>query len=376
MDASYAWHPGARGINPMWARPVPIFPDELLSSWLVRAALAQGCDPLVLTGCIWPKWRAWTQDVDRAVTTERLAALARLSGISVDTFEAVTLQVAINRTCGKTPSRMGTWPWILSLGARNTKRRGGLQYCPECLLADHEPYYRIQWRFAWHTGCERHGRSLLDRCWNCGAPLEPHRLRSEDKQIATCATCRADLRATIGNPWSAAAQAFQITADKVITERTGVALGQSLLVSEWFDLATYITSLVRQASRFGSGTLKGVIESITSSPLPEVLPESVGIEHICTTERQGLLGLLGRVLETDAEKFKASCVAYGLTRQGLCRVRRALPLIVLELSQALKDSPRGTRQISSCPKSIGPRPRHVVKCMMARLERRARRLSR
>lgn len=33
-----------------WALSVPLLPEESLSSWLVRAALRQGCDPLSLTG--------------------------------------------------------------------------------------------------------------------------------------------------------------------------------------------------------------------------------------------------------------------------------------------------------------------------------------
>ncbi len=38
--------------------PVQISPlkDELLSSWLVRASLAHGCDPMSLTSAVWPTW--------------------------------------------------------------------------------------------------------------------------------------------------------------------------------------------------------------------------------------------------------------------------------------------------------------------------------
>lgn len=377
MDASYAWHPGACGISPIWARPVPIYPDELLSSWLVRAALAQGCDPLVLTGSVWPKWRAWTLDVDRSVTAERLAVLARLSGIPTDIFEAATLQPATNQICGAPPSRMGTWPWILSLGARNTRRRGGLQYCPECLATDHVPYYRIQWRFAWHTGCERHGRSLLDRCGHCSASLEPHRLLATDGHITTCATCRQDLRAATGGTWPAAVREFQLTADEVLVEQVGIGLAHPLAASEWFDLAAYIASLLRQALRFESGSLRAMVESIISTPLPDLLfPDSGGIEQMRIFERQALLGVVAHVMAVTAEALQADCVSYGLTHQGLCRARRTLPAVVSKLSLALKNSPQEKRRTPRNPKETGPRPRHVVKRMMARLERRARMVTR
>lgn len=377
MDASHAWHPGACGISPVWARPVPIYPDELLSSWLVRAALAQGCAPLVMTGSVWPKWRAWTLDLDRAVTAERLAILARLSGIPTDIFGAATLQPASNQICGAPQSRIGTWPWILSLGARNTRRRGGLQYCPECLATDHVPYNRIQWRFAWHTGCARHGRSLLDRCGHCSAPLEPHRLLATDGHITTCATCRQDLRTATGGTWSAAAREFQLTADKVLVEQVGIGIGHSLTSSEWFDLAAYIASLLRQALRFESGSLRAMVESIISTPLPDVLlPDSGGIEQMRTFERQVLFGVAAQVVAVNAETFQVACVSQGLTRQGLSRTRRVLPPVVLELSLALKDCPREKRRSSSTSRAMEPRPQHVVKRMMARLERRARMVTR
>lgn len=373
MDASYTWHPGARGINHSWARPVPLYPDELLSSWLVRAALAQGCDPLVLTGCVWPKWRAWTLDVDRSITPERLATLAHLSGIPADAFGAATLQFASNRICGTPPSWLGTRPWILSLGARNTKRRGGLQYCPECFATDCEPYYRIEWRVAWHTGCERHGSSLLDRCWNCRTPLEPHRLWATDGHIAICATCRMDLRASTGDPWPVEAREFQKAADRVFSEQVGVGLGYPLVAPNWFDLAAYIASLVRQSLHSERSSLRRMVESIASIPLPELLlPNSGNIEQMRTFERQALLGVVARVMSSNAEKFKSACASSGLTRQGLCRARRNLPTVVLDLSQVLNDCPREKRRISGNPKAAGPRPRHVVKRMMLRLERRAR----
>ena len=376
MDASYTWHPGASGLTSQWARPVPLHPDELLSSWLVRAALAQGCDPLVLTGCVWPKWRAWTVDVDRTVTLERLTVLAELSGISVGAFKATALQLVSSQICGSTQSRMKRWPWILSLGARNTKRHGGLQYCPECLAADHDPYYRICWRFAWHTGCELHNRSLLDRCWSCSAPLEPHRLQATDSDITVCASCRKSLRSAPGGAWPDDARRFQIAADKVLSQDTGIGFGHVLNAPEWFDLASYAISLVRQSLRLDSGGLRSMVESVTSVPLAELLlPEVGGIEQIRTFERQAVLGAVVRFMETSAEDFQSACSSYGLSRQTICGGRKALPPVVLELSTLLKDSPRENRRKVARRKTTGPRPKYLVELMMARLERKARLLS-
>lgn len=373
MAPSHTWHPGAVGINPFGARMVPIQPDELLSSWLVRASLSHGCDPLVLTGYVWPRWRAWTVDVDQTVTSERLATLARLSGIPADIFKAATLQPVTTGICGASPSPKSVRPWILTLGARNLKRNGGLQYCPECLSADRDPYFRLQWRLAWHTGCQRHGKSLLDRCWNCKAPLEPHRLIAEDGHVAICATCRADLRAASGDSWLSSARGFQLTADQILQERAGVALGRLHTASEWFDLVGYLVSLVRQASYRRSGALQSMVESVTSNRLPEpFLSVGTGIEGIPIATRQALLGTVTSIFAGDGITLRGACLSAGVSSQGLCGARKSVPPLILELAESLPHTPRGNPARSIKPRTSGPRPRHVVERMMARLVRLAR----
>lgn len=94
MVASHTWHPGTGRIESRWPVPVPLEADELLSTWLVRVALSQGCDPLVLTGELWPKWRVWTLDLDRGVATERLRILERMSGIDMSALRYTSRQLS------------------------------------------------------------------------------------------------------------------------------------------------------------------------------------------------------------------------------------------------------------------------------------------
>ena len=75
-----------------WPINVALQEDESLSSWLSRAALENGCDPLVLTGNVWPKWRVWTTDIDRGMSEERLLTLEKASCINVQSFEAASLR--------------------------------------------------------------------------------------------------------------------------------------------------------------------------------------------------------------------------------------------------------------------------------------------
>lgn len=370
MAASYSWNPGIEGVMSPWAIFVPLLPDEIISSWLVRAALTQGCDPLVLTGEVWPKWRIWTQDADRFLVDERIKSLCAVSGIPMEAFRAATLYPIASQIFGRNPPEKASWPWVLTLGARNTKRHGGMQYCSSCLTADAKPYYRRQWRFAWHTCCEKHGVSLRDRCHACGVPIEPHRLLAEDQNIAVCATCKADLRNASSHPCPADALAFQGTVDHVVLHGQGSFQGQIIDISEWFVLMNFFESLIRRANRSGAETLNDFLHRL-GLQLPDGLPvlSGAGVDMLRTNERQKLLGMVYPLVVADKEQFEIALKESGITLQTFCSKGETLPKPLLEITSTLPDKPRvHTRKAAR--KLVGPRPRQEVMRMMARLQRK------
>lgn len=372
MDASYAWHPGARGVKPVWAMPVPLLPDEIMSSWLVRAALTQGCNPLALTGFIWPEWRAWSVDLDRMIPSDRLYPLCQMSGIESAAFQAAMLLPMATRIADAEPDRMRTWPWVLALGARNTRRRSGLQYCPGCFVEDRDPFYRVQWRFAWHTGCERHGCGLLDRCGHCDAALEPHRLLAGDRHLAVCATCKGDLTAVEKPQWSDLARQFQNETDRALLSGTGVAFGRGLLCDEWFSLANFMVGLVRRASQRDTGALVDFIGAmgVKAAPSP-AFPVGADVEKMCVNGRQQLFGVAQCLISADYFSVAEAARKANLTRQGLLSGRTSVPPLIIEIAGGLDDKVRPSGR--KTPRRItGPRPRYIVKGMMTRLERRLR----
>lgn len=353
-----------------WVLPVPLLPDEIISSWLVRAALTQGCDPLVLTGEVWPKWRIWTRDADRFLADERIEPLCELSGITKETLRAATLSPVASQILGGNLPKNAIWPWILALGERNTKRHGGLQYCPICLAEDAKPYYRRQWRFAWHIGCGRHSCSLLDRCHACNAPVEPHRLLAEDQNVAVCATCKADLRNATPDPCLASALAFQCMADQVVFHGQGMFHGQAVDVFKWFELVSFFEALIRRASRSRTETLSAFLHQL-GVKLPEGLPviAGAGIELLRTNERQELLQSIHPLMMVNQERFEFALRESGISLQGFCAKGETLPKVIKATTTSLLDKPR-IRTKRSIRKLTGPRPRHEVIRMMARLQRK------
>lgn len=368
MAASYAWHPGAGGLSARCAVPVALSQDELLSSWLVRVALANGCDPLVLTGLLWPRWRVWARDPDRRLQCERLRSLGAFSGIDTALFGLATLYPWALRVAGRALPEQASWPWMLTLGVRNRRRRGGLQYCSACLREDERPYYRLQWRFAWHTVCARHGCLLRDLCGSCGAPVAPHRLLAEDREIALCADCKTDFRRVPSIACSVQSLAMQAAADKTVREGGGDCLGKRLSTPEWFGVFAFYVSLVRRAEGYRTQTMirfldsMGVSLSGYSTPAP-----GDGIESRPVAERQTLLDSAWLLLQATSRRMQKALEVSGLSRQGFCGDGPALPRSLAGVAGRLPDRSMARRRRVRRARPSGQRSRREIERMMGRL---------
>ena len=207
----------------LWpVHPHPL-PDELLSSWMIRLARANGFKVHNFCALFFGKDRQiWNRDIDHhapAWLTDRLAAL---SGIAPERIRATTLR-AFESVLFERFVAAGGNRWILPLGVFHRARRGyGQQFCGQCLAEDREPYLRRAWRLAVVVLCVRHGVMLEDRCQACGRSLAPHRADMvsragfpERTDLSRCAYCRAKLDGTT-RPASAEGVEMQRVIDAVL----------------------------------------------------------------------------------------------------------------------------------------------------------------
>lgn len=370
MGTSHEWHPGSRGLNPRWAVPVPLLPDELFSSWLVRAALIQGCDPLELTGELWPRWRAWTRDIDRGVGQERLTPLSKASGIGATAFEAATLRPVAEFVAGIPPTLQAVWPWMLALGSRNRKRHGGLQYCPACLAADTTPYYRLQWRFAWHTMCATHKCMLLDRCPHCFHPIEPIRLTAEDGHVAICAICRNDLRDVSSGKMNGRALDLQQASDHAVASRSAQFGDSAVSTNDWFALMRWFAGVLRIAASSPSGKLARFVRCIGLDSESIALPRTgLAIEFLSTSERAALLSGVCDVIATAPAHLLEAALEAGLSATTFRQSRKLLPGCLERIAIQLPETTRGKRH-RRCTHAPGPTSPTSVRRKWALLQRR------
>lgn len=377
MDTTDQRHPGTVRISPGWAIPVPLIPDELLSSWLIRTALANGCDPLVLTGAIWPGWRAWSIDIDRNPGTESLTVLSAMSGVSLSALKVATLHPVARTIVGAEPPAKSQWPWLLTTGARNRNRNGGLQFCPACLAADERPYFRREWRYAWHVGCEKHRIQLLDRCPHCRAPIEPHRLDAEHQQITVCASCyQSLLDVPVQVLVEEQALAFQGQVDDVLRGNGLQVHGRPANISEWFDVVRYYESFLHRCLCTPHPALENFSRGLGIEAQPGIVAEigRTQFEQMSVLARASMLSFIGRLMILPESDLVRRLMASAITRNGYCSARRWFPSVLEPISNHLPDKPRAVRK-TRAPASTAtglplPRPRWLVERMMKRLQRK------
>lgn len=130
--------------------------DELLSSWIVRLALAHGLTPttfdLILTashfGRIWTlrdfDLNKMTNDLNpKTFLTELLVILSKKTATPLNRVKKTTLDEYEGRLYYKLfDSRLYSWIVPHNLNIYFGKRRFGMQACPKCLAEDKEPYFR------------------------------------------------------------------------------------------------------------------------------------------------------------------------------------------------------------------------------------------
>lgn len=161
-------------------------PDELLSSYLTRAAWAHGMRPSAFCHLYWPKWSIWNRDIDRSASDVLLKAITESSDVSFDRLCSMTLR-SLEAVLSKSSTLKSQATWILCAGIyHRIRRKHGLQICPAC-LSESPHYFRRYWRLGFSVYCPTHKLPLRDACPFCDAPIIPH--RTTDANLTCCHAC-------------------------------------------------------------------------------------------------------------------------------------------------------------------------------------------
>ncbi len=312
MDAAYQWFAGANPVNATWPLVPTLLPDEIISSWLVRCALAQGCDPLTLTGSLWPGVRFWCTDPDKGLSKSQATDLGVFAGMPVEVLNSSTLASIRSALSEQGDFPNAITPWILCLGLRNRRRSGGLQYCPQCFV-ERQPYYEIQSRLAWQSICPIHQLTLLDRCQCCGSPLCPHLLTPPEEDLGRCHRCRFELKSAMGRTISSDAMCLQYAADRLLAGETQFYGDERLGVPDWFYLCRWMLGILRSAARARSSSSKQFFQRLNVD-FEALTRPSTGLpfQYLTPMDRAHLLADTWKMIQAGPESLAQACSEFSI----------------------------------------------------------------
>lgn len=298
---------GTVGLWPLAQSPLP---DELLSSWFARNALAHGMKPFSLATSLWgPRPTVMDRDMDKQAPRLAIAALAHATGTTVKRASRTGLPayegVLVMSYFGRSQTQ-----WILPIGLRDRDRRGfGLQFCPVCLSTDPKPYFRRTWRLAVSGACLQHGSELLDRCPECLNAVLPLRALSP----TTCWRCGFDLALAESRPVSSHLISFQARAENALSQGW-VKLHQSV-----FSYSHLYFALVRQVAKtLATGPRSMRLRDVAASTwggdpvLPTARRNRRDVELLPVSDRAPLLDLTERLLTDWPLRFVETCTKAGI----------------------------------------------------------------
>jgi hypothetical protein len=286
-----------RGLtSPLWPIRYKPHPDELLASWLVRLARGHGLRVQTFCNLIFGnRLQVWNRDIDRLGPEWIVNALSEHTGTPIDVARGTTLRT-YEGWLYPAFKVSGSLQWMTSLQVFHRTRQGfGMQYCPQCLYEDVDPYFRKAWRVAFITTCPKHRCMLRDRCMDCGAGVVFHRgdMGSPDGQhrdsLSDCYACGAGLASRSVDP----VERYDGQVIDWLTALTMEVMNgtKNLLMVETISVMRQMALLL--TSRYS--TVKFHVHVCNELVIPEMtlVPGKVSFESRVLAERHHLIQLIG-----------------------------------------------------------------------------------
>lgn len=315
-----------------------LYPNESISSWLIRAALDCGTEPITFTGFYWDTWRLWIYDLDRGFEPialqiyEDIMALSLNQQVNLANHSLYSVLKPIN---GENTHIKGQAKWVISRGSRNRSFRVGQSYCSCCL--EETPYLHNEWRLAWHFGCLKHQVLLESKCPCCGELYQPHLLSAEKGQLNYCHQCGEKLQ-VVATLLNEAEMATMKMLDKVFTTNLGECLGKRVDAQVYFAILRYFINLVRRAAiaKYTHAFARFVEQCSISQAEIYQTKTALAFEQLPVEERKNLLVNAVKILKLSNKDFIQAIKQSGITQKAF-----AFEYYPAELNILFKYAPEG-----------------------------------
>lgn len=280
-----------------WIVRTPPLPDELMSSWLHRMALANRHTNHSFVATMFGRdVQIWTRDLDRSFRPELLPDLSQWACVSQARLEQLLLTSWLG-TVAESITGSFRCTWLLPVGVYHRSRlAAGLQFCPQCLAED-IPYARKAWRGAFVTECPTHRVGLLDRCPCCAAPFVYHR-SLPDRQGRRHCRCGADF-ASMTSPVKSGSTVLRLQARLLRSAN----LGWTRMSGRWVGSLVLFTGVRHLLYVLTSPKMTNLTALVVPPHLRPQADRFMVFENLPVAQRRSLLKAVSEWLMDWPDKF-------------------------------------------------------------------------
>lgn len=313
---------GWRGLTTtLWPIRYKPFPDELLSSWLMRIAHGHGLKVQTFCNLIFGnRYQVWNRDIDRLGPEWLIDTLVECTGTSLETALGTTLRGYEGQLYRRFRTS-GALQWIQTLHMYHRKWKGyGIQFCPACLREGEQIYYRRIWRVSFYTVCVQHRCMMLDRCPECGSGISFHRTDVGQYQLeelagvlVKCHQCGFDLSQAEASSvlvYDDASFAFHMN----LCTRLHRGEPQDI---DLLDVLHHLSMLLLGEHR-GLRLQAYICELLDMAPIP-IPQRRTSIESLSLAERHHLMLLIGWIMQDLEERLNQARYAKAVRYLHLVR---------------------------------------------------------
>ncbi|MDN5079597.1 TniQ family protein [Aliarcobacter butzleri] len=286
-----------------------IYPNETLSSWLIRGSILNGSQPNNWVHLLFNDNRIWNKDIDRFLSEKKLVQISKYCSKSINEFKNMTLEPLIEKIFEKEKlNPLKSWSFVLSVGQRGSYKRNGMYFCPLCLSSEKKIYFRLENKLAWNTSCFLHNIKLLQRCENCNKNFTPHKITYDKTKIYLCTNCGYDLRNSKTQVCNLEIQNFQAKLNKAIFENI-VDESFPLIefsIEELFKTLRIILSFIKALFRVNKyECLLNILNlSIPNDSLESINNSSTSFEEMHIKDREFLILISSKLFNLKIYEIK------------------------------------------------------------------------
>lgn len=306
----------------------PLLDGESMTSWLVRASLNQGCNPVVLIHCYWQPYKLWNNDFDKGfdmVAKHIHHDMAVLAKSPVKKFNQQTTLTFAKQTDGYTANQRVKWvqPITRASGRRSAS---GFRYCPICMNNDSTAHLQLAWRFSWVLYCDKHQMRLQNTCMNCGKVYQPQLLSAKHRYINRCHCCNnriSDVHTLVESrefdTATAPSYQLQLLAKSVVETGSGLMFGVEVSTKDWFEALDFVISLLRRSTLANNTTYEKLVQhlfaEIDTDNMPLTSPKTgLSFDYLSDEDRLMLLHYAHFLVGTPVLAWVNACQVLGLTK--------------------------------------------------------------